>query len=140
MYMTQPPILLVVTIRTARPRLFSTQARHCPAARAISTIGRNNDRVMIHHEKAQIAEPCPVCGYCLDFRPWTDLSAADEMCPCCGIQFGYDDVAGGNIKKRQGVYLSWRRRWIEAGMPWKSKGRKSPQNWDPSVQLARIKY
>jgi len=81
---------------------------------------------------------CPVCGFYLDFVPWRGLSAADEICPCCGIQFGYHDVAGGEIGKRQTIYVQWRRAWLNAGMPWRSKGRKPPQDWNPTVQLARI--
>jgi hypothetical protein len=31
------------------------------------------------------------CG--LGFLPWHDDSASDEICPCCYIQFGYDDAS-----------------------------------------------
>jgi hypothetical protein len=44
---------------------------------------------------------CPVCGFGLWFQPWRAESPADEMCPCCGIQFGYDDAAGGRRKPDQ---------------------------------------
>jgi hypothetical protein len=85
----------------------------------------------------QALQPCPVCGFSLDFLPWNEGSAADEKCPCCGIQFGYDDSAGGSLIKRQEIYAQARQVWINAGMPWRSRGRKPPQNWDPLVQLAR---
>ncbi len=32
---------------------------------------------------------CPVCRYFLPFKPWIDRVPAHEMCPQCGIQFGY---------------------------------------------------
>jgi hypothetical protein len=47
---------------------------------------------------------CPVCGYELAFAPWSDDSPSDEICPSCGIQFGYDDAAGGSVACRAGVY------------------------------------
>lgn len=79
--------------------------------------------------------PCPVCGYELPFAPWDDDSAADEMCPCCGIQFGYDDMAGGDLQARQAIYREWRSRWIGQGMPWYSKGWPKPIGWNPKEQL-----
>ena len=36
---------------------------------------------------------CPACGFPLEFEPWANGSPSDEICPCCGIQFGYDDAA-----------------------------------------------
>jgi len=51
---------------------------------------------------------CPVCGYVLQFIPWDGLSASDEICPSCGIQFGYDDAAGGNVQAREEIYKRWR--------------------------------
>jgi len=62
-------------------------------------------------------QPCPVCGFALSFLPWSEGLPSDEICPRCGIQFGYDDVAGGDLKKRDKVYSHWRDRWIAAGSP-----------------------
>ena len=81
---------------------------------------------------------CPVCGYDLDFVPWKDDSPSDEICPSCGIQFGYDDTAGGNLQKRNLAYSVWRCNWISEGMPWKSIGIKQPYDWDPKKQLKKI--
>ncbi len=77
---------------------------------------------------------CPVCGYSLDFEPWVRESASDELCPSCGIQFGYDDAAGGDVEGRERIYSDWRSEWVAAGMPWRSEGR-APRRWSPEKQL-----
>jgi hypothetical protein len=82
--------------------------------------------------------PCPVCGFGLWFEPWREGSPADEICPCCGIQFGYDDAAGGRVEAREGVYRRWREKWVRAGMPWRGAGEPAPTDWDPTAQLRRI--
>jgi hypothetical protein len=46
---------------------------------------------------------CPVCGYdWLTEEPLVGPSASDEICPVCGIHFGYDDAAGGRAEDRAG--------------------------------------
>ena len=57
---------------------------------------------------------------------WRADSAADELCPCCGIQFGYDDAAGGDLSKRTMIYQEWRKRWIARGIPWDSAEIEEP--------------
>jgi hypothetical protein len=82
---------------------------------------------------------CPVCGYDgLDEEPWSDGSPSDEICPSCGIHFGYDDAAGGDPHARQEIYATWRQRWLAAAMPWSSRGRPVPADWDPQRQLRRV--
>jgi hypothetical protein len=81
---------------------------------------------------------CPVCGYTLGFLAWNDRSPSDEICPSCGIQFGYDDAAGSDEVARQQIYHRWRQKWIMEGMPWNSHGRSRPAHWDPHAQLHRI--
>ncbi len=48
---------------------------------------------------------CLVCGCDLDFASWVGVFLSDEICPCCGIQYGYDGAAGGDINKRHLIYL-----------------------------------
>jgi len=85
------------------------------------------------------ARLCPVCGFELWFEPWRCDSPADEICPSCGIQFGYHDAAGGDPNGRGAVYRQWRTRWIEKGMPWDSTGiEEPPLGWDPLEQLKRV--
>jgi hypothetical protein len=81
---------------------------------------------------------CPVCGFTLDLEPWFEGSGSQEICPSCGIQFGYDDAAGGDAAKRQAVYLTWRARWKAGGMAWASAGQSPPLNWDPARQVKRV--
>lgn len=78
---------------------------------------------------------CPACGYDLGFPPWKGVVPSDEICPCCGIQYGYDDAAGGDINKRTLIYEAWKNHWIKEGMPWRSIATKPPDNWNPMRQL-----
>jgi|SRR3989344_4709081 len=85
---------------------------------------------------------CLACGFNFEeyfgFKPWSGDNSSLEICPSCGIQFGYDDAAGGNLKQRQEVYKIWRERWIKGGMRWWSKGHPKPDDWDPSEQLRHL--
>jgi len=82
---------------------------------------------------------CPACGYPgLAEPPWRHGQPSDEICPCCGLHFGYDDVAGGEPARRTAGYLRWRRRWAAEGVP-RVSGSTSPQpGWDPAVQLRQV--
>jgi len=82
-------------------------------------------------------EPCPICGFVLDFEPWPDDQPSYGICPCCGVQFGYHDFARDPIERavRHGRL---RRDWIRRGMPWHSRIDRLPPNWDPIAQLERI--
>lgn len=81
---------------------------------------------------------CPVCGFNLGFRAWDGLSPSDEICPCCNIQFGYDDAAGGDAQRRRDIYRKWRADWIVAGMPWRGRGRAAPDGWNPKQQIEEL--
>ena len=82
---------------------------------------------------------CPVCGYDgLYEQPWINDNPSDEICPCCGIQFGYTDAAGGDINTRKKIYREWRKKWINESMMWWSDSRKPPNDWNPEKQLANI--
>lgn len=80
---------------------------------------------------------CPVCGFALSEPPWEDDTPSDEICPSCGIHFGYDDAVAGH-SERQLIYLTWRRQWLERGMHWFSLGRKPPSGWNPQHQLQAL--
>lgn len=81
---------------------------------------------------------CPVCGVDLGFPPWKGNSASDEICPCCYIQFGFDDAPEDESISRQQVYREWRQKWVADGMRWSSINRRPPANWNPIEQLRNV--
>lgn len=55
---------------------------------------------------------CPICDYDLGFKAWSDGLGCQEICPSCGVQFGYDDFAGDSLEKRKKLYELWRKTWL----------------------------
>jgi hypothetical protein len=54
---------------------------------------------------------CKACGY--DLGETIELATAhNEICPSCGIQYGYSDSAGGSLERRLRIYQLWREAWI----------------------------
>jgi hypothetical protein len=76
---------------------------------------------------------CPVCNYDGLFeKPYNSEGyGSDEICPCCGYQFGYDDYPDPKTGQRE-----WRKKWIDEGYKWFSRGRKPPEGWDAKKQLS----
>src|SRR5579871_3371250 len=68
---------------------------------------------------------CPVCGYDLPFAPFDN-----EICPCCGVEFGTDDVSY--------THEDLRRRWIHEGCNWFSDHTHPPPGWNPWSQVAKL--
>jgi hypothetical protein len=85
---------------------------------------------------------CPVCGYpYLMEIPWSEQELASyDICPSCGIEFGYDDdqYACGHPGTREELQEQWRDEWVKWGMRWFSRQVSPPPNWDPVKQLASI--
>lgn len=82
---------------------------------------------------------CPVCGF-EHTEPThysdTGISGSQEICPCCGTQFGYDDCASNNdetIKRWENL----RRKWVKDGKKWLSTSKK-PKGWDAEKQLKKV--
>jgi hypothetical protein len=75
---------------------------------------------------------CEICGYPNLERPPRDETGAPsfEICPCCGGEFGYNDITV-EVKRD---YL---RKWIKSGTKWLNPSFK-PQNWSLSSQLGAI--
>lgn len=81
---------------------------------------------------------CPVCGYGpLGSQPWEDDEPSDEICPCCGTHFGYDDFATTD-EARNVRQDGLRKNWIASGCPWFSKSQKPPPGWNPAKQLSNL--
>lgn len=55
---------------------------------------------------------CLVCGYDLGFTIPVAV-AHSEICPSCGIQYGYSDSMGGVEEKKEKLYNLWREAWIK---------------------------
>lgn len=87
---------------------------------------------MISVENSQIYL-CPVCEYDkLDEPPYDSFGYPTyNMCPCCGTEFGYDDVTKKHSELRNA--------WIGNGMRWWSKNAQPPNNWDPEIQVGSVK-
>jgi Zn-finger nucleic acid-binding protein len=59
--------------------------------------------------------PCPACEQVVLDRPaWEKDSPSGEICPSCGIQFGYQDMQADPVK-RDHIYRLWRGTWLANG-------------------------
>lgn len=55
---------------------------------------------------------CRVCGYESDVPPWgEDGLPLFDICPCCGVEWGYEDALPAGVKQ-------YRENWISRGAPW----------------------
>lgn len=81
---------------------------------------------------------CFVCNYNELLEPPFDEEGvpSDEICPCCGIHYGYDD---DDVPDKEAVYKKWRDNWVSNGCVWFSKGRRPPVGWNSIEQLNRSK-
>jgi hypothetical protein len=75
---------------------------------------------------------CPVCGYPHLLEPPYNRSggASYEICPSCGTEFGFDDIAKS--------FDELRANWVAAGCHWWSSAQKPPSDWSPDQQLANL--
>ncbi len=76
---------------------------------------------------------CTICGYDLHFYPWgkDGKTPSFDICPCCGVEFGHEDIDEDSIKE-------YRAEWITNGKRWFDK-KKKPDNWDYEEQITNIK-
>jgi len=77
---------------------------------------------------------CFVCGFDKLYEPPRSDNGGGsyEICPSCGFQYGVTD------DDEEYDYITWRKMWIDQGMPWCSVGREPPDNWDAFSQLHRV--
>lgn len=99
---------------------------------------------------------CPVCGWPeLDEPPYDDTGwGSFEICSCCGIEFGYDQVTETLANKDfaalcEGtwskadldfMHASLREKWVFGGMKWWSEYNPAPENWNPGEQLRQLLF
>ena len=79
---------------------------------------------------------CPICGYDkLEEEPYNESGyGSDEICVCCGFQFGYDD-----FPNKEESYVEWREKWICDNYKWFSRKTLQPKEWNIQIQLKNIK-
>ena len=79
---------------------------------------------------------CRVCGFEYDQAnaPWRRLDGEwyplYEICVCCNVQFGYEDIDEGSVK-------SYREKWISSGGDFHYKALK-PSDWSREEQLKKV--
>lgn len=73
---------------------------------------------------------CLACGYAgLEEPLWDGDEDSHQICPCCGLHYGYDDEARGRGDAGSDFYVGWRARWIMDGCPWFSTATPPPADW-----------
>lgn len=72
---------------------------------------------------------CRVCGLSLVDPPWgfDGQTPLYEHCPCCGVEFGYQDATVAGVRR-------FREEWLASGAPW-DEPEEMPTNWDLARQL-----
>jgi hypothetical protein len=75
---------------------------------------------------------CRVCGLDQEEPPWgmDGLTPLFEHCPCCGVEFGYQDSTASAAR-------AFREAWLAGGAGW-DHAESRPAAWDPAEQLAQI--
>jgi hypothetical protein len=75
---------------------------------------------------------CRVCGLKLQSPPWGLDGASPEFdyCPCCGVEFGYEDATLAGIR-------SFRKKWLASGAIWNDPSAR-PEHWIVEDQLTEI--
>jgi hypothetical protein len=75
---------------------------------------------------------CRVCGFRLEDPPWgyDSKSPVFDFCPCCGVEFGYQDATPEGARK-------FRYRWLERGATWDDEQEK-PEKWNLEDQIKQI--
>ncbi len=74
-----------------------------------------------------MTNPCPVCAFAMPY-PASDF----HICPCCGTEFGYDDVGATHTELRAD--------WLRGGAKWWSPVDQPPVAWDPYMQISNALY
>lgn len=75
---------------------------------------------------------CRVCGYYSEEPPWglTGDEPTFDICPCCGVEWGYEDATQLAIERYRNAWLASGAQWYDPTIP--------SDDLSPSVRLARI--
>ncbi|MGN0065266.1 MAG: hypothetical protein ACI379_13590 [Nocardioides sp.] len=65
------------------------------------------------------ADNCRVCGYDWGEPPWGDsqLEPTYWICPCCGVEAGYEDCAPDGARAHRRAWLATGARWADPSTP-----------------------
>jgi hypothetical protein len=77
-------------------------------------------------------EYCHVCGYRPEGEPpyLQDGGGTFAYCPCCGVEWGYQDSLPAGARR-------FREAWLAGGAPW-SQPELRPDDWDLQEQLTHV--
>jgi hypothetical protein len=91
---------------------------------------------------------CPICGYDrLDEPPYDENgNSSFDICPCCGIEFGYEDsrLINDTFIDREDPKGKYIHNWNRLQTEWKKKcklwhfPKYKLNNWDPIKQLKNV--
>ena len=74
---------------------------------------------------------CRVCGMQYDKPTWeNDQSASHDICVCCDVEFGFEDITLAGIRK-------YRAEWIQNGTRFQHP-EYMPAAWNPELQMRNI--
>ncbi len=75
---------------------------------------------------------CRACGWLLPDPPWgaDGRTPLYEFCPCCGVEFGYQDATPAGARR-------YRQQWLAGGAGWHDPKRR-PDGWSAEEQLTKV--
>jgi hypothetical protein len=75
---------------------------------------------------------CRICGLYIEDEPWGEdgYCPTHEICPCCGVEFGYEDYTIESI-------IEYRNQWIKNGAEWFIE-KQRPEDWSLEKQMQNI--
>jgi hypothetical protein len=75
---------------------------------------------------------CRVCGLWRPDPPWGlgGRTPLYEFCPCCGVEFGYQDASVDGVKL-------FRKNWLASGAEW-LEAESRPSKWNLEQQLGFV--
>lgn len=81
------------------------------------------------------AQGCPVCGH-----PAIDVldnfkCATFEICPCCGVESGYEFGTEVTLKHLEKLRYRW---FVEQGGQWWSTAIPAPADWNARIQMEKL--
>jgi hypothetical protein len=75
---------------------------------------------------------CRVCAWRNVVPPWgaDGRSPTYDFCPCCGVEFGYQDFSAVGARR-------FREDWIARGAAWATPAAR-PASWSLDLQLRQV--